>query len=171
MALGIGMFLFAHDFNSVEYYSDDKNYDSFECKVRSFKVYDDLICIDFEHSQENYYNNFKINGKNLDLAIENGLQDILRENVVFTVTSADAYLGDGWKYPIVALTYDGNEIIPFAEGKQNNIEFQQQAENFAIKYFAITGGIFVFLFITDSCLLIGYYKKRNKCNSQNNSVV
>ena len=38
LALGIGVVLFSYDLNTVSYYSDDNNYDSFECSVQSFFV-------------------------------------------------------------------------------------------------------------------------------------
>ena len=154
ISLGIWLVLFAPDLNSTEYYLDDKNYDSFECKVSSFNVYDDVICFELEHSQDNYYETFKICGKNFDLAIKNGLSEILRENVVFTISSANAYRGDGWSYPVVALKYNNEDIIPFAEGKQNYVEYQQQAENRAERYLLIAGGVFAFLIIAEICLII-----------------
>lgn len=160
LSLGLWLVLFAPDLNSVEYYSDDKNYSSFECTVSSFNVYEDCIIIEFTHSQENFYDDFNIRGKNFDLAIKNGLVEVLRENAIFTISSADAYLGDGWCYPIVALTYNGNEIIPYTEGKQNFVDYQQQAENRSIKYLIIAGGIFISLIVIETGLIILYMKKR-----------
>ena len=109
--------LYGPDLKSVKYYADDNNYDRFECKVRSYDVYEDAVYISFEHSQSNYYDRFRICGKNFDLAMENGLSEILQENAVFTISSAAAYLGDGWVYPIVALSCHGDEMIPYSEGK------------------------------------------------------
>ena len=160
ISLEAGLFLFGPDLNSVEYYIDDANYDSFECTVRSYDIYDNTIYIYFDHSQDNYYDGFRICGKNFNLAMKNGLPDVLQENVIFIISSADAYLGDGWRYPIVALTYNGDEIIPYAEGKQNFVEFQQEAENRAIRYFLIAGVVFVALIMIEAVLIILFIKKR-----------
>lgn len=160
ISLMIGLFLFAPDLNSVEYYIDDANYDSFECTVRSYDIYDNAVYIYCDHSRDNYYDKFKISGKNFNLAMNNGLSDLLQENANFLISSADAYLGDGWSYPIVALTHNGDEIIPYAEGKQNFVEYQQEAENLAIKYFQIAGVVFVALIVIETCLIILYIKKR-----------
>lgn len=162
LALGIGVVLFSYDLNTVSYYSDDNNYDSFECSVQSFFVRNSTILITFNHNQENYFDDFRISGKNVDLAIQNGLLDILQEGAVFTISSANAYLGDGWRYPIVELIYNGKEIIPYAQGKENFIEIRQQAESFAEKYLLISGGSFVILLALGIYFSILLFKKRKK---------
>ena len=160
IASGVGLMLYGPDLKSVKYYADDNNYDRFECKVRSYDVYEDAVYISFEHSQSNYYDRFRICGKNFDLAMENGLSEILQENAVFTISSAAAYLGDGWVYPIVALSCHGDEMIPYSEGKQNFVEYQQEAENLAVTYLLIAGGAFVLSAATETGLVILLCKKR-----------
>lgn len=160
ISLGLWLVLFAADLGSVEYYSDDNNYERFECSVDSYVVYDDMIAIDFVHLKNNYYESFSISGKNYNLALQNGLLDILQKDVIFKISSADAYLGDGWRYPIVELIYNGDEIIPYAQGKQNFVDYQQQAENCSKNYLMVAGGIFIFLIVIEICLIIVYLKKK-----------
>lgn len=157
---GIWTVLYAPDLNSVAYYSNSKNYVTFDGNVKSFFIGEDYIGIEFDHSQKEFYNDFKIRGKSFDLAVKNGLPDILQEGISITITSASAYLGDGWAYPIVAVTYNGIEIIPYEEGKQNFIEVQQSAENRAKLYITILGSVVGVLLVFDICAIIGIFLQR-----------
>ena len=164
LSFWVFLFLYAPDLNSVQYYSVSANYVSFDGSVQSFFTGENYIEINFNHSQKEFYRKFKITGKNFDLAVKNGLLDILQKDTLFTITSASAYLGDGWAYPIpiVALIHNGKEIIPYEAGKQNNIEVQQKAENRA-KSYIITWGIVVgVLAVFDVCSIIGFCKMTNK---------
>ena len=161
--LGFWLVLFAPDLNSVKYYADDRNYVSFECSVQSFDIYEDAIVIIFNHSQEDFYNSFQISGKNFDLALEKGLPNILKENETFTITSANAYLGDGWIYPIVGLIHNGQVIIPYEEGKQNYVEVRQQAEDFAKFYIFTFAVLFKIILSLDVCSAAGIFlTKKNR---------
>lgn len=164
--LGICMSLYAPDLNSVKYYSDSANYVSFDGSVQSFFISENYIEIKLNHSQKEFYDDFKINGKNFDLAVKNGLFDILQKDTLFTITSASAYLGDGWAYPIVALTYNGKEIIPYEEGKQNNIEIQQKAENRAKSYIIICVSVVGALVVFDVCSIIGFLQQKDKSTNK-----
>ena len=155
--LMIWMLLYAPDLNSVPYFSDPANYLSFEGSVRSFSLVEDAIYLTVDHAREEFYEDFRIDGKNFDLALENGLPDLLQKGASFTITAASAYVGDGWAYPIAALTCEGREIGPFEEGRKNCVEVQQNAENFARSYilkFAIAVGI---LAVFDACSVIGFF--------------
>lgn len=155
LPLGFWLVLFAPDMNSVRYYSDPANYVSFDGSVRSFVIGEDSVTFELDHSQKGFADEFTIEEKNFDLAVENGLLDILQKDAVFTITSANAYLGDGWAYPVVALTYEGKEIIPYEEGMQNTIEVRQEAETFATTYIVILGSIVGVLAVFDVCPIIG----------------
>ena len=156
------MILHGPDLNSVEYYSDSANYVSFDVSVQSFFIDENYIGIKFDHSQKEFYDFFKIDGKNFDLAMENCLPELLQKDAVFTITSASAYLGDGWAYPVVALTYGEKVIIPYEAGRQNNIEVQRAAENQAKRYIMIWGIIFGTLAVFDVCSIIGIFLQRKK---------
>lgn len=162
--LSFWLLLLSQDLFTVQYYSDSANYVSFDGSIESFYINENKIIITFNHSQKEFYDGFIIGGKNYDLATENGLLDILQEGDCFTITSASAYFGDGWLYPVVALNYEGKEIIPFKDGKQNNIELQQQAERFSKLFIIVLGSIVGALAIFDVCSIIGYSrgKKDNK---------
>ncbi|MGN1103527.1 MAG: hypothetical protein ACI4QI_01495 [Candidatus Coproplasma sp.] len=154
------MLMYAPDINSVEYYSDPANYVSFDGSVQSFNIGDNCIIIRFNHNQKEFYDSFRIDGKNYDLAIENGLSDILLEDALFTITSASAYLGDGWSYPIVALTYNEREIIAYEEGWQNFVEVRKIAENKARSYIIVWGSVVGALAVFDVCSAIGIFIQR-----------
>ena len=158
--LGIWMFLYAPDLNSVQYYSDSANYVSFDGSVQSFFIGENYIEIKLNHSQKEFYDNFKINGKNFALAVKNGLLDILQKDTLFTITSASAYLGDDWAYPVIALTYEGNEIIPYEEGMQNNVEVQQNAENYAKSFIIVLGSVVGALSVLDVCSIIVFLRRK-----------
>lgn len=154
--LGVWVFLYAPDINSVRYYSDPANYVSFDGSVQSYLIGEDYIGINLRHAQSEFYNDFKIEGKNFDLAVKNGLPDVLQSDAVFTITTASAYLGDGWAYPVVALLYNGNEIISFEEGLQNYVEVQRNAENAAKLYISVWGSVVGTLAVFDICSIIGF---------------
>ena len=107
--------------------------------MRSFSLYEGAIYLTVDHAREEFYEDFRIDGKNFDLAMENGLPDLLQKGASFTITAASAYLGDGWAYPIAALSFEGWEIIPFEEGRQNCVEVQQKAEDAARSYILVWG--------------------------------
>lgn len=158
--------MLAPDLNSVKYYSDDANYVSFDCSVQSFSVDDQYIAITLNHNRQDFAAEFVINGKNYDLAVENGLLDVLQQDATFTISSASAYLGDGWNYPIVSMKYQGKEIIPYELGKQNYIELRREAENLAKRFIIILGSIAATLAIFDVCSIIGIFRKnKNSPNS------
>ena len=155
--LGYWLFMCSYDLNSVKYYADDENYTTFECTVESFVVEEDYISITFKHSQKDFYDKFKIVGKSIDLAINNGLLSVLQKDEIFTITSADKYLGDGWAYPIVELVYKDNTIIPYETGKTNYLEVQQEAEDFSKLYITILGSIIGVLAVIDAVSIVGLY--------------
>lgn len=159
---GIWLFLFSYDLNTVNYYNDESNYITFDCAVENFSIEDDYVYITFAHSQKEFYTRFCINGKNVDLAINNGLTDILQKDAILTITSAPGYFGDGWSYPIVEIDHNGNTILPYEIGKTNNLEVQQEAENFAKLYITVLGCIVGVLIVFDVCSIVGLCLQRNK---------
>ena len=156
------LIFYAPDIGSVQYYSDAANYTTFDCTIQSFSIGEDDIQITFEHTQSHFYDDFSIDGKNCDLAIENGIEDILQTDALFTITSASAYLGDGWSYPVVALSYNGREIIPFDEGQENYVEIRLTAENQAKAYIIVWGSIVGAFVIFDICSITGLIKQKDK---------
>ena len=68
--LMIWMLLYAPDLNSVPYFSDPANYLSFEGSVRSFSRDEGAIYLTVDHAREEFYEDFRIDGKNFDLALE-----------------------------------------------------------------------------------------------------
>ncbi len=158
--LMIWMLLYAPDLNSVPYFSDPANYLSFEGSVRSFSLDEGAIYLTVDHAREEFYEDFRIDGKNFDLALENGLPDLLQKGAPFTITAASAYLGDGWDYPIAALSCEGREIIPFEEGRQNCVEVQQKAEEAARSYILVWGIAAGALAALDAGAIIGLFRAK-----------
>lgn len=153
---------YSYDLNQVPYYANDDNYISFESSVESFYIYEDCINIMFSTTPEEFYDGFRLSGKNFDLAVSNGVFDILEKGTVLTVTAAPKYLGDGWKYPIAELVYNGTKIVPYAEGKANVVEERQEADNVSRKYITILGSICGVLVALEILFIVLFYKSIHK---------
>ncbi len=64
-----------------------------------------------------FYDGFILRDKSRRIALKNGLPALSElEGVEITVMANSAYLGDGWRYPIAALSVDGVEYLSFTEG-------------------------------------------------------
>lgn len=158
--------LYSYDIATPEYYSDDDNYSYFRCDLRSYTVTDNAIYIDFEHNQQDFYNNFVISGKNYDIATDNNIFACLKEGETFYVSAASGYFGDGWNYPVVSLEHDAVTIIPYEQGKQNVVDMQRDKEEFAIGYITVVGSVLGAVMAAGGAtvivILVKSVKKRNE---------
>ena len=66
---------------------------------------------------------FKIVGKNLTIAQDNGIDDKIQLGDQLTFISAPLYLGDGYVMPIVELSVQGETLLCFEEGVPNFLEW------------------------------------------------
>ena len=105
-----------------EYYSDENNYITEEAVVDNIIFDEDNNSIYFWLSQidEAYQDStFKIEGKNVNVLIDNKIFEKVEIGSEFTYTSAPHYFVDGYCMPIVAISYNGEELLSFEEGYEN----------------------------------------------------
>ena len=105
------------------YYADQTVYITEEAIVTNIGYDEDrdtvYMQLDIKSSElEGVYSapSFKITGKSADIMIQNGALDKIKAGSIITFTSAPRYFGDGYVYPIVAVTFEGEELLPFEEG-------------------------------------------------------
>ena len=165
-ALIFWLMMYSYDIGTPEYYSDDENYSYFRCDLKSYKVIDNAIYIEFEHNRKDFYNDFVISGKNFDIATDNNIIACLKEGETFYVTAANGYFGDGWNYPVVSLEHNSVTFIPYEEGKQNVVDMQRDKEAFAIRYITIVGSVLGVVMVAGGAtiifILVRSVKKRIK---------
>jgi hypothetical protein len=106
----------------IEYYSDDNNYVTVTGTVsylkysddgeRLFLSFDDL-CVAFQEST------FVIEGENLRLLQQNGIDEKMKLGTQVTFISATRVFWDGYNMPIVGLSVNGESLLEFEKGKVN----------------------------------------------------
>lgn len=114
--------LSCHSQKERKYYADESNYVTATGIVSHIKYSDkkDALYLAFDSIDYPFSDNcFKIVGKNLKNAQENGIDDILQIDDSVTFITAPKYWGDGYVMPIVALTVDGEILLSFEDGFDN----------------------------------------------------
>ena len=111
-----------------QYYSEPDNYITATGTVTHIKYNEEKDALYLGLEQMSYKfsdNSFKIVGKNLIIAQENGLDQKLQEGKQIEFISAPRYFGDGYVMPIVGLTVDGEVLLTFEQGYSNWLEWLQ----------------------------------------------
>ena len=106
----------------ITYYSDKENYINVSGTVSHIK-YDDAfseLFIAFSDMSPDLDDiNFSFVGENLEIVRKNGIDHKLKLGKRISVVSAPRYFGDGYVYPIVSITVDGECLLDFEDGYQN----------------------------------------------------
>ena len=113
----------------LAYYADRNNYITATGTVTHIAYSDDntVLYIGFSDISHNFSDNcFKIVGKNLKIAQERGIDEILGFGIELTFISAPRYFGDGYVMPIVALCYQNKIILEFNEGYSNLLSWLEE---------------------------------------------
>ncbi len=106
----------------ITYYSDKENYIIVTGTVSHIKYNDDSseLFIGFSDMSPDFDDSsFKFIGENLKIVRNNGIDDKLETGKRISVVSAPRYFGDGYVYPIVSITVDGECLLDFEDGYQN----------------------------------------------------
>ena len=104
------------------YYSDKNNYITEEALIDNiiFDEANNSIYFWLSQIDESYQDNtFKIEGESVNILLENAIFQKIEVGSELTYTSAPHYFGDGYCMPIVALSYNGEELLSFEEGYEN----------------------------------------------------
>ena len=110
----------------VEYYSNSNNYITVVGVVSHLKYNEekDVLYLGFEQLSYEFADNaFKIVGKNLLVVQENGIDSKLQLGDQIEFIRAPKYFGDGYVMPIVGITINGEELLPFEQGYNNWLEW------------------------------------------------
>lgn len=110
----------------LKYYSERENYIDVTGTISHIKYSEDneslyLAFSDMTPTLDD--RNFKIIGKNLLIAQENGIDKKIQLGDKVNFITAPKYFGDGYVMPIVALSVNGEVLLEFEEGYNNLIEW------------------------------------------------
>jgi len=120
------LYLHGCDFGEMEeYYTDKENYVTATGTVTHIAYdegYDTLYLAFSDMSYRFDGRNFKIEGDNFDIVMENGIEEKLAMGKEVEFITAPRYFGDGYVMPIVSITIDGETLLEFEEGYENFLE-------------------------------------------------
>lgn len=108
-----------------DYYSEESNYVEVVGTVIHMAYYEDEMALYLGFSELNPKCedvNFKIVGKNLAIAQENGIEQKIKLGDTIKFVTAPKCFGDGYVMPIVAVSVDGEVLLEFEEGFENFLE-------------------------------------------------
>ena len=110
----------------LEYYSNPDNYITVVGTVTHIEYNEEMdsLYLGLQQIPSGFSDHsFKIVGKNLLIAQENGIDQKLKLGEQVEFISAPRYFGDGYVMPIVGLAIDGETLLAFEQGYQNWIEW------------------------------------------------
>ncbi len=108
------------------YYSQKENYINASGKVTHIKYNEESTALYLGFSEltpEFDDNSFKIEGNNLPIVKENGIDEKIKLGDKVEFVTAPKYFGDGYVMPIVAISVNGEVLLEFEEGYANYLEF------------------------------------------------
>lgn len=107
----------------ILYYSQEENYISITATMINAKYseqFPDRLIVNLTEMSTTLDDNcFKIVGENLRIVEASEAFDKLQPGQQITIITAPRYFGDGYIYPIVGLSIDGQTLLEFDEGYQN----------------------------------------------------
>ena len=104
------------------YYADTSNYIQASGVVDYIKYSEkgDCLSIGFSDLEPSFEDiGFTIEGKNVDIVKSKDIDKKLKLGDRVEFMTAPYYYGDGYVYPIVSITIDGEELLSFDEGFKN----------------------------------------------------
>lgn len=110
----------------IQYYSQKENYIDVVGTVSSIQYTADLSGLYIEFSELSPTLDdvcFKIVGKNLQIVQANGIDDKIKVGDQVQFTTAPKYFGNGYVMPIVAIAFNGESLLDFAEGYENLLDW------------------------------------------------
>lgn len=116
----------SYNAKKLEYYSQKENYILSTGTLESIQYSDEFAALYFEFSEITpSYDDicFKIVGQNVQIVKQNGLDTKLRPGDKVTFVSAPRYFGDGYVFPIVALSAKESNFLDYEEGLSNFLDW------------------------------------------------
>lgn len=110
----------------IKYYSQKDNYIEATGTIIHLKYNDDrsALYVEFSNLDPKFDDvAFKIVGENLKILKEKQIDDKIKIGDRVRFISAPQYFGDGYVFPIVALSANGESLLEFNEGWNNLIEW------------------------------------------------
>ena len=110
----------------IQYYSERSNYITATGTVMHIKYTEDRdeLYLGFDELSPKFSDStFKISGKNLLIAQQNGIDQKLELGDRIEFISAPRYFGDGYVMPIVGINIDGEILLEFETGYKNWLEW------------------------------------------------
>lgn len=105
-----------------EYYSDINNFITEEAIVDNI-IYNEerqyIVLWLSEIDEEYQTTDFIIEGKNLELVLQNGILDKIKIGDEITYTSATKFFGNGDFMPIISISVSGEELLNMSDGHKN----------------------------------------------------
>ncbi len=144
---GVMLVLTAPDIGGYFDYRDREAFCTVEGTVRDAYESRDgdayYLLIETPENEKSYYGDYVLRDRMWNIARENGLDAPPREGDTVSLTFHPAYLGDGWSYPIAALTVNGTTYLPFDEGYPAVLDDQRGAAGFSV--LAIGLGVWIMI--------------------------
>lgn len=110
----------------IEYYSQKENYVNATGVLEFVQYNDDCSALYLAFSEITPFfddNTFKIVGENVQTVKRNEIDSKLQPGDKITFISAPRYFGDGYVFPIVALSVHETSLLDFEEGLSNLIDW------------------------------------------------
>jgi hypothetical protein len=105
-----------------EYYSDERNFITGDAIIENIILDEDSGSIYLwlsEYDDAYQDSTFKIEGQSAAYLFESGTLEKIEIGTTITFASAPRYFGDGYRMPIVAITYRGETLLSFEMGHRN----------------------------------------------------
>lgn len=112
----------------MDYYSNEENYITVSGTLTHIYSTDDTLCLGF--SDVFFYSaDFNFVGDNLNIVKQKGIDEKLEKGKTIEFVTAPGTWGDGYIYPIVEITIDGETLLEFEEGFPNFLEYFKKNKN------------------------------------------
>lgn len=117
--------------DKIDYYSNKSNYTTETATVSG---------IEYDEEQEILYITISINdipssysaptfcivGENYNTVINNGIKQVLKEDIVITYKSAPKYYGNGYWMPIIEISIEDNCYLEYDDGYTNLLNWLEK---------------------------------------------
>ena len=108
------------------YYKNVNNYVYASGQLDNYRFYEDSLYISINDlNYEFSRNKFRLEGENVNLLKQRGVERYMTPNVNIEIATAPRYFGNGYKMQIVALSIDGYTLLEFEEGYDNLMDWYE----------------------------------------------
>ena len=107
------------------YYSEKESYITVTGTLVHISNTEEALYLGFSDISEgfSYTETFKIVGENLTVVKQNGIDEKLEIGKTMEFVTAPGCWGDGYVYPMVEISVDGETLLDFEEGFENFLEY------------------------------------------------